>query len=120
MPIRQTLSEAISDERTSYEKWAVREGVGVINGYFIEDLRKISLHPWERKGGKGTFICLEGTGQINDAYLCEIPPAGSLKPQRHLFEELIYVLEGRGATNVWNPGESKHTFEWQEGSIFSI
>src|SRR5206468_806469 len=39
--------------------------------------------------------------------------------QRYLFEQLIYVLKGRGATTVWNEGRKKQTFEWQEGSLFS-
>src|SRR5437667_289499 len=40
-------------------------------------------------------------------------------PQKHMYEELIYVVSGRGATTIWNEGEPKRTFEWQEGSLFS-
>jgi len=32
---------------------------------------------------------------------------------------LIYVVQGRGATAVWNEDGAKQTFEWQEGSLFS-
>ena len=41
-------------------------------------------------------------------------------PQRHLFEEIIYVAKGRGATSVWQEGAGKVTFEWAQGAIFAI
>lgn len=106
-------------EKTFYERWQEREGIPVIGGYYVQDLRTAPLEPWTRKGGRGAFINLEGAELSDDAYLCEIPPGASLKPQRHLFEELIYVLSGRGATTIWNEGGPKQTFEWQEGSLFS-
>jgi oxalate decarboxylase/phosphoglucose isomerase-like protein (cupin superfamily) len=37
-----------------------------------------------------------------------------------MFEEMIYVLKGRGATSVWLDDGKKQTFEWQERSFFSI
>jgi len=104
---------------TTYEMWVRGEGIPIYTGFFVEDLRTLAVEPWERKGGLGAFINLEGTGQTNDAYVCEIPPGGSLKPQRQLFEELIYVLSGRGATSVWHEGGKKLTLEWQAGSLFS-
>ena len=94
------------------------EGIPIIQGFFLEDIRKVHLQPWQRTGGLAARICLEGTGETNDAYVCEIPPGKALKPQRHLFEELIYIVSGRGATTVWNDPQSKHTFEWQDGSVF--
>jgi gentisate 1,2-dioxygenase len=62
---------------------------------------------------------LIGTGEVNDAYVCEIPPGKALTPERSVFEELIYVVSGRGATSIgWADGK-KQTFEWQAGSLFS-
>jgi quercetin dioxygenase-like cupin family protein len=91
----------------------------VLGGYHIPDLKSVELKRWARKGGTGTFINLEGTGQTDDAYVCEIAPGKSLEPEKYLFEELIYVLSGRGATTIWTDGGGKQTFEWQEGSLFS-
>ena len=106
--------------RTSYEKWLESEGISVVTGYHLDDVMKVPLQPWPRKGGLGAFINLEGTGGAeNDAYVCEIPPGGSLLPQRHLYEECIYILSGYGATTVWTEGGIKQTFEWQEGSMFA-
>jgi quercetin dioxygenase-like cupin family protein len=107
------------EKKTSYQKWIESERIPLIRGFFIEDVKKIPLQPWERKGGLAARICLEGTGETNDAYVCEIPPGKSLKPQKQFFEELVYVIRGKGATTVWNKGEPKRTFEWQEGSLFS-
>ena len=109
----------ISDAQPFYKKWQATEGLDVIDGMFVEDLRKIPLKPWRRKGGLGVFINLFGTGGENDAYVCEIPPGASLLPQRHMFEELIFILDGRGSTTIWNEEGSKQSFEWQPGSLFS-
>lgn len=103
-----------------YDYWVKEvEGMPVAKGYYIEDLRKVPLEPWKRKGGKGTYVNLEGAEGFNDAYIAEIPPGGSLNPERHLFEEFIFVVSGRGATTIWQHKGQKQTFEWQEGSLFS-
>lgn len=104
----------------TYEAWLKEEGIPVVRGFFVEDLHTLPVEPWKRKGGLGSYITLDGTSGINDAYVCELPPGASLHPQRHVFEEVIYVLKGRGATSVWTEGRPKQTFEWAEGSMFSI
>jgi hypothetical protein len=43
-----------------------------------------------------------------------------LRPQKHLYEELIFILNGRGSTSVWYEGRDKNIFEWQAGSLFAI
>ena len=120
MSEQKELSYIATDTRTFYEKWQEAEGIDVIKGMFIEDLRKLPLKPWKRKGGLGTFVHMDGAGEENTAYVCEISPGGSLLPQRHLFEEMIFILDGRGSTMVWNEGEVKQSFEWQPGSLFAI
>ena len=51
--------------------------------------------------------------------MLEIAPGSKIPPQRLLFEEIIFVLEGSGSTSVWNEENRKVTFEWQAGSLFS-
>ena len=104
---------------TPYQKWIESQGIPVIRDFYIEDLRKVDLAPWAWKGGRGAYLNLIGTGDINDAYLCEIPPGGSLKPQRLLFEEAVFVVEGHGSTLLWNDEQKKVSFEWHAGSLFS-
>jgi len=106
---------------TMYERWLEEEGIDVIREDIIEDVRAVPLKPWPRKGGLGVHVCLTGAEDMDDAYICEIPSKGSLKPQRHLFEEMILILSGgKGKTEVWNEGGRKVTCEWQEGSLFAV
>ncbi|HEY7164069.1 MAG TPA: ethanolamine ammonia lyase-activating protein [Candidatus Binatia bacterium] len=104
----------------SYRLWQDTQKIPRIGGFYVEDIKKIEVAPWELKGGLGAFINLEGTGGINDAYVCVIPAGQKLKPQRHLYEEMVYIVEGSGATSVWLDSGKKQTFEWQAGSFFAI
>ena len=105
---------------TPYDRWIASQGIEVVRGFFVEDLYNIPLKWWDRMGGYGVFIMLDGTGYLDDAYVCGIPPGKSLNPQRHIYEALVYVLDGRGATTVWQTNGAKQSFEWQTGSLFAI
>jgi oxalate decarboxylase/phosphoglucose isomerase-like protein (cupin superfamily) len=105
---------------TPYDRWITSQGIDVVRGFFVEDLYTISLKWWDRVGGYGVYIMLDGTGYLDDAYVCGIPAGKSLHPQRHIYEALIYVLDGRGATTVWQNNGGKQSFEWQTGSLFAI
>lgn len=104
-----------------YYDWQQREGIRAVSGLHIEDLNAVPLDPWQRTGGRGAFINL-GTkrGYKRAAYLSEIPGAGSLEPQRHCFEEVVYVVSGRGATTIWQEGKPKQLIEWSEGSLLAV
>lgn len=105
--------------KSAYQQFLEQEQIPVVGGFFVEDIRRVELAPWVRMGGLGAYLNLEGSEGVNDSYICEIPAGKSLKPQKHMFEELIYVVSGRGATTVWTVGGKKQTFEWHEGSLFS-
>jgi len=104
----------------AYSQYQQGEGVPVYRGFAVEDLRTVELAPWARKGASGAFINLDGTGGTNDAYVLEIPPRGQTNVQRHIYEEMVYVLEGNGSTSVWYDEKRKVTFEWGKGSLFAI
>jgi quercetin dioxygenase-like cupin family protein len=105
---------------SGYDEWLKAEDLPVISGFFIADINTIELAPWQRKGVLGAYIRLQGTEDWTGAYVCEIPPGQQTKPQRHLFEEMIFILKGSGATTVWEEGGQPQTFEWQKGSLFAI
>jgi quercetin dioxygenase-like cupin family protein len=104
---------------TSYEEFLEKEGVPVIRGYFIEDLKAVKLETWKRMGARGCYLNM-GDQQETDAYICEIAPASETAAQRHLFESLVYIVTGRGATTVWHEETAKQTFEWTAGALFAI
>lgn len=103
----------------AYEQWLKAEGLPVIRDFYVPDVMEVELKPWKRKGCMGAFLNLVGAEGTIDGYICEIPPGGEVLPQKHLYEELIYILSGTGASTVWVEGKTKQTFEWQAGSLFS-
>jgi len=112
----------VAKRETSYDAWLRQEGVLVVGGYGIEDVTVLPRKPWARTGGSGAYIDLKGMEGFTGMYVGEIPPGGALNPENHLYEELVYILRGVGATELWSPGEEKHKqhFEWQQGSLFAI
>src|ERR1051325_10205802 len=111
--------EAAYSEKTPYELWQESEGVPIVRGHCVEDLSAVQVATWERKGVPGCFINLIGAGRTCDVQVSEIPARQNTKPQRFMFEQLVYIVKGRGATTVWNEEGKRQTFEWQEGSLFS-
>ncbi|MDA1173274.1 MAG: cupin domain-containing protein [Chloroflexi bacterium] len=104
-----------------YRGWLADEGVQIIDEFVFEDLATVELGPWERKGGKGSVINIPYPMLINDSQLIEIKPGGQSVPEHHLYEEVVYVISGRGATSVWiDENGPKQTFEWKGGSMFTI
>lgn len=120
MTVQEQALNELPTSSPFHEQWMKSEGVPVYRGYYIEDLNKLKLEPWSRKGGNGCFILLEGSEGSTDGYVSEIEPGRNLKAEKHLFEEMVLILQGRGATSIWNPGGPPQTFEWQEGSLFAI
>jgi mannose-6-phosphate isomerase-like protein (cupin superfamily) len=102
-----------------YLDWARGEGVP-IHGGFGFDLLGIETAPWARLGARGALVHLDGRGDLVDCWLLELPPGGQTEPQRHLFEEVVYVLSGRGGTMLERAGGTTHTFEWGVGSLFAL
>lgn len=105
----------------SYEQYMLDEGIPVHDALVgIADVTELKREPWKRTGGQGAFVQMLSTYQSEKGmYVIEIPPGGELKPERHLYEEMMWVLKGHGATQVWQEGMEPQTFEWQEGSVFA-
>ena len=119
-PRESAIAPAQLTKVDAYEEWQRSQGVPIVGGFYVEDLTTLELGPWPQKGGRGAFLNLEGTGGVDDAQVVEIALGKASEPERHLFEAMVYVLRGRGATTVWYDGMPKQTFEWTAGSLFSI
>ena len=106
---------------TPYDAWMEAEGLPVFRDIGISSVANLPLHDWKRRGGRGHFIQLLGTETKWGCYVVEVPPGGALNPEKHMYEEIFLVVEGRGTTEIWQDGDTKkHIFEWQKGSMFSI
>src|ERR1700674_4474953 len=102
-----------------YLEWVKKEGIPVVEDYGI-DLFQVQTADWPRLGVKGAALHLKGRGDFCNMFLFEAPPGESSPPQRHLYEEVIYVLEGRGSTQIEFAEGQKHSFEWGPRSLFAI
>lgn len=102
-----------------WDYWLEREGIPVYRGNYVEDVYTLPLGDWPRLGGRGAYLSLANQ-QVTAGYVVEIAPGSELKPERHLFEKIMYVLSGNGSTQVWQEGGQRLTFEWQTGSFFAI
>ncbi len=103
-----------------YDEFLESEGIPNYTGFAIEDVAALDVKPWARKGGSGAYVNLDGNGGTNDCYVVDIPPGGKLEPARQMFEEMIWVVEGSGSTQVWYEDDKKVSFEWNKGSLFAI
>lgn len=116
------MNEVPNKKRTgidSYLDWIKAEGVPVVNNYAIY-LFDVETKMWPRFGMKGAACHCDGRGDFASMFLFELPPGGASTPQRHLYEEVIYVLEGTGSTQVEFADGSKRSFEWGPRSLFSV
>ena len=113
---------------TPFETWVQAEGLKVITTHTVPDVLSVELELWKRTGCLGALLDMthdpSEKAMINNQgttrYLVEIPPGGTFKPEKHMYEEIFYVVKGRGATVVWNEGTAKLTFEWEEDAVFAI
>ena len=106
-------------QKTAYFKWMARQDIPVIDGYGVEDVREIATSPWARTGGNAAFVNLYGMEGVTGMYIGEIPAGGALEPERHFYEEVICILDGQGATEIWQDGGRKQMFEWGPWSLFA-
>jgi mannose-6-phosphate isomerase-like protein (cupin superfamily) len=107
--------------KSPYDIFMEQEGIPVYREIGVRRVQDLPLKPWKRMGGNGTYIQLLGTEGLWGSYVVEVPGAGALNAERHMYEELYLVVEGRGSTEVWADGNGKKlTFEWQPGSLFSV
>ena len=60
----------------------------VIEPFFVEDIGNVELDWCEGKGGKGAFLQMEGASQVNNSYICELPP-GQEPIVREWFHEAL-------------------------------
>jgi mannose-6-phosphate isomerase-like protein (cupin superfamily) len=105
--------------KTYYERWMEKEGVPVVEGFGVTDVRHLALKPWKRLGCEGAYLQLRGLEGITGVYVGRIAPGSATEPERHLYEKVIYILAGEGIAEIQQRDRVPHNFQWHEGSLFS-
>lgn len=104
--------------RDPYLEWCAGEGVPIVEEFAV-NLHHVETAPWARMGAYAAFVHLKGRGDFMSIFVIDLPPGGRCAPQRHLYEEVIYVLEGQGSTVIEVDGQN-HTFEWGPNALFAL
>ena len=108
------------DRKSAFLDWCDQDGLSVLTGYGVDDLKAAPLEYWERLGGPAAYCHLEGSQGFVGVLIAQIPAGKSLKPMRHMYEEQVLILTGHGATQFWSEtGKEPIILEWQPGSLFS-
>ena len=66
-----------------YDRFMEAEGVPVYRGIGVRRVQDLPMAPWQRLGGRGSYIQLYGTEGLWGAYVVEIPAAGAAPVRDH-------------------------------------
>ncbi len=102
-----------------YLDWVKDEGIPIVEDFGV-DLLAVETKPWSRIGADGAAVHLKGRGDFMSMFVIDMKAGGKTEPQRHLYEEVLYVLEGHGSTTVEDAQGRKRTFEWGPKSLFAL
>jgi oxalate decarboxylase/phosphoglucose isomerase-like protein (cupin superfamily) len=105
--------------KTYYERWIEKEGIPVVDAFGVTDLRNIPSRRWQRLGCQGAYLQLRGLEGITGVYMGKIAPETSLEPERHLYEKVIYIVQGNGVAEIQQRDRVPQSITWQTGSLFS-
>jgi cupin superfamily acireductone dioxygenase involved in methionine salvage len=102
-----------------YLDWVKGEGVPVVEALGL-DLFDVQTKPWARFGTDGAVVHLEGRGDFTSLFVIDLPAGGKSNPLQHMFEMVVYVIDGNGSTQIETADGKKHSFEWQPKSLFAL
>jgi hypothetical protein len=63
---------------------------------------------------------MKGCDDFVSVFCFELPPGSKSCDLRHLYEEIIYVMDGHGSTQIETTDGKMHSFEWGPNSLFSV
>ncbi|HUK41645.1 MAG TPA: cupin domain-containing protein [Candidatus Acidoferrales bacterium] len=115
----RVLALARARAKTYYERWMEKEDVPVVEGFGVSDVRRLSLKPWKRLGCDGAYLQLRGLEGITGVYVGKITPGAMTEPERHLYEKIIYIIQGEGVAEFQQQGRVPQAISWKTGSLFS-
>jgi oxalate decarboxylase/phosphoglucose isomerase-like protein (cupin superfamily) len=119
------MPDVATDDKTrvflhdNYLEWCDDQGVPIIQDFGI-DLMKIDVGPWDLYGMHGAVCLLKGRDDFNSIFCFELPPGSKSRPMQHIYEDVIFVMEGYGSTTIETADGQKHSFEWGRNSLFAV
>jgi mannose-6-phosphate isomerase-like protein (cupin superfamily) len=102
-----------------YLEWLQREGLPVTEDFGV-DLTTVPTKKWPRYDVNGAAVHLKGRGDFLNMFVFDLAGGAASAPQKHLYEEVFYVLDGRGSTTIETTDGRKHSFEWGPRSLFAV
>lgn len=99
-------------ERREFRRQHLNEGV------YFPDLKTFPVIERKRRVSRGAHFALAGNRTI-DAHVSELAPGSHNREHRHMNEAIIYILTGRGHSDIETTEGEKHRIEWAEGDVFS-
>lgn len=111
----------VRPSNTPYDKWfaEAKKKMPTFEGLLIQDARTEPLRPWPDKGVNGLYVKMADY-QITDGWILEIPPSGSTKPARHMFEAGLYFFGGPGHVVIQQEGKRPQRIDFKYRTLFSI
>ena len=110
---------AVARAKTYYERWMEKEGVPIVEGFGVTDVQRIALRPWSRLGCDGAYLQLRGLEGITGVYVGKLAPGTMTEPEKHLYEKVIYIVQGEGVAEFQQRGRVPQSISWKTGSLFS-
>lgn len=104
---------------SAYENFIGSEGVPVIGGYGVESVAAISMMPWARLGCDGAYLRFFGSDGVIGIYAGRIASGAGTQPERHLYEKIIYILQGEGIAEIQQRDRVPQNIVWRAGSLLS-
>jgi len=105
--------------KTYYERFMEKEGIPVVEGFGVTDVRNIQLKSWKRLGCDGAYLQLRGLEGITGVYVGKLGVGASTQPERHLYEKVIFILQGEGVAEIQQRDRVPQNIQWRADSLFS-
>jgi len=102
-----------------YRGWAAQQRIPVVEDFAV-DLLAVETAPWDRLGARAALVHVAGRGDWSNIVVTELSAGQATESQRHLYEEVVYVLSGHGSTIVEDEAGRQHTVEWGPRSLIGL
>src|SRR5215813_11997968 len=103
--VMETVAKKRFLRKSPFLEFCDAEGLSVITGYGVEDLRTVPLSHWERLGGPAAYCHLEGSQGFVGSMVAEIPPGKNLKPPQARCPKRSYSGDSSSSGRRQLPGD---------------